>query len=349
MGYKKNENFKPVLNTAKQLLIELGESNIADILNSSTVNVSQTYHDSWNGGVDYYTVYIDVSVSDFASNQSQINSFEQKILDSLNTVIRNTESEVFSQVIISPSQTMSVEWSLLNIPKQELIDGVEFLNNTMVSVATGGQIIKEADPEYKRIYIKVNSALNSIGVENPNKYRNLWDWHGKWKRDFTSYQERRDYINKLYEPIYEILSEDYEYKIVDVSINLSGWDKIKFAITEIKKRERAASRVEQFQAVGTLCRELIITLAQTVYKEEEHPSVDGVEISNTDANRMLESYIKSVLKGGAHEELRSYAKSTNKLANAVTHKRSSTKKDMMMCTSATLTLVNFVGILENKL
>lgn len=127
------------------------------------------------------------------------------------------------------------------------------------------------------------------------------------------------------------------------------WYLIKFAITEIKKREKAATRVEQFQAVGTLCRELIITLAQTVYKEENHPSEDGVVISKTDANRMLDAYIKAVLKGDKNEELRSYAKSTNKLANALTHKRSSTKRDMMLCTSATLTLVNFVGVLENKI
>lgn len=127
------------------------------------------------------------------------------------------------------------------------------------------------------------------------------------------------------------------------------WYLIKFAITEIKKREKAATRVEQFQAVGTLCRELIITLAQTVYNEDDHPSLDGVKVSKTDANRMLESYIKAVQKGDKNEELRSYAKSTNKLANALTHKRSSTKRDMMLCTSATLTLVNFVGILENKI
>ncbi len=349
MGFEKDENFKPVLNTSIQLLSEQGEDYIAALLNSSSVNVSQTYHDSWNGGIDYYTVYIDVGVSDFASINSQIEKIEHKILDTLNEVTRYTESEIFSKVIISPSQTKTIDYSLLSISKQELIDGVEFLSNTMVSVATGGQIINDADPEYKSIYIKVNKALNNIGVENPNKYRTLWDWHGKWKRDFTTYQERRDYISNLYKPIYDLLSEDYEYKIVDVNIDLTDWDKIKFAITEIKKREKAATRVEQFQAVGTLCRELIITLAQTVYKEENHPSEDGVVISKTDANRMLDAYIKAVLKGDKNEELRSYAKSTNKLANALTHKRSSTKRDMMLCTSATLTLVNFVGVLENKI
>jgi hypothetical protein len=141
----------------------------------------------------------------------------------------------------------------------------------MVSVATGRQTIEEADPDYKKIHIKVNSALNSIGVENPNKYRSLWEWYGKWKRDFETYQERRDYISNLYKPIYDLLAEDHEFKVVDVNIDLTDWDKIKFAITEIKKREKAATRIEQFQAVGTLCRELIITLAQTVYNEVDHP------------------------------------------------------------------------------
>lgn len=349
MGFEKDEYFKPVLNTSIRLLSEQGEDKIVSLLNSSTVYASQTHHDSWNGGIDYYTVYIEVSVPDFASIQSQIDSFEQKILDSLNTVIRNTENDSFSQVIISPSLANSVDWTLLNIPKQELVDGIEFLNNTMVSVATGRQTIEEADPDYKKIHIKVNSALNSIGVENPNKYRSLWEWYGKWKRDFETYQERRDYISNLYKPIYDLLAEDHEFKVVDVNIDLTDWDKIKFAITEIKKREKAATRIEQFQAVGTLCRELIITLAQTVYNEVDHPSLDGVKVSKTDANRMLESYIKAVLSGKENEELRSYAKSTNKLANWLTHKRSSTKRDMMLCTSATLTLVNFIGVLENKI
>lgn len=349
MVFDKNENFKPVLNTSIQLLSEQGEGNIAALLSSSSVSVSRTDYNTWNGGIDYYTVYIDVSVSDFASNKSQLEDIEQKILDSFNTVIRNTEDEVFAKVIISPSLKKYTDWSLLNITKQELIDGVEFLNNTMVSVATGRQTIEEVDPDYKKIHIKVNSALNSIGVENPNKYRSLWEWYGKWKRDFETYQERRDYISNLYRPIYDLLAEDHEFKVVDVNIDLTDWDKIKFAITEIKKREKAATRIEQFQAVGTLCRELIITLAQTVYNEDDHPSLDGVKVSKTDANRMLESYIKAVLSGKENEELRSYAKSTNKLANWLTHKRSSTKRDLMLCTSATLTLVNFIGILENKI
>ena len=49
-----------------------------------------------------------------------------------------------------------------------------------------------------------------------------------------------------------------------------------------------------------------------------------------------------------NEELRSYTKTTNKLANTLTHKRTATKKEMMLCTSATLAFINFIGVLEDK-
>ena len=39
---------------------------------------------------------------------------------------------------------------------------------------------------------------------------------------------------------------------------------------------------------------------------------------------------------------------TNKLANALTHERNATKKDMMLSVSATTALVNIVGILEEQ-
>ena len=63
---------------------------------------------------------------------------------------------------------------------------------------------------------------------------------------------------------------------------------------------------------------------------------------------MLDGYIAVTLAGQESEELRSYAKTTNKLANVLTHKRTATKKEMLLCTSATLALINFIGVLEEK-
>ena len=49
------------------------------------------------------------------------------------------------------------------------------------------------------------------------------------------------------------------------------------------------------------------------------------------------------------EELKAYAKATNKLANLLTHKRDANKQDMLLSVSATMALINFIGILEDKI
>ena len=68
----------------------------------------------------------------------------------------------------------------------------------------------------------------------------------------------------------------------------------------------------------------------------------------SEAVQQLANYIKQSLKGKENEELRSYAKATNKVANALTHRRTSTKTEMLLCVNATVALINFIGILEGK-
>lgn len=62
--------------------------------------------------------------------------------------------------------------------------------------------------------------------------------------------------------------ETEDEKVFDIKVNLTDWEIIKRGIMEINKREKQAENEEQFQAVGILCRELIISLAQTVYNSE---------------------------------------------------------------------------------
>ena len=339
--------FKPVLNTAKELLKAQNRNDIVVMLDNAEISVSQVGYDNWNGGINFYIMYVEVSVSDFL--KLKLEPVEKIIVESLNTVTRYTDSEVFSRVVISPKSSSKIDWTLINLSKHELLKQVDYLKNTMISVSTGGQKIQSVEQQYKQCYNIVKQELKKLDIDNPNDYDSLWIWYGKWSSVFPTYQERRDYINVMYKQLINILSEAEDTRIVDIKVNLSDWDKISRSITEIKKRENQAQNEEQFQVVGMLCRELIITLAQTVYDPKKHISIDGVEISTTDAKRMLESYISFILAGGESEELRAYAKITNKLANNLTHKRTATKKEMMLCTSATLALVNFVGILENKI
>src|SRR6202008_2451313 len=69
-----------------------------------------------------------------------------------------------------------------------------------------------------------------------------------------------------------------------------------------------AQHEEQFQAVGLLCREVLISAAQEVYDEDEHSPADGPKPSPTDAKRMLGGIFDAEFKGNANEEARRHAR-----------------------------------------
>ena len=63
-----------------------------------------------------------------------------------------------------------------------------------------------------------------------------------------------------------------------------------------------------------LGRELRISTAQEVFRPDEHPTLDGVAASPTDAGRMLQAYIAAKLAGSANEFVRKHAKAALDLA-----------------------------------
>jgi len=130
---------------------------------------------------------------------------------------------------------------------------------------------------------------------------------------------------------------------------LTDWERIERSINELRIRQKEANSEEQFQVVGLLSRETIITLAQVIYNKDKHPILDGKEISKTDAKRMLESYIAVELAGSSNEIVRKYAKATLDLANELTHKRTASKKDASLCAIATISIINLIGTIEGRI
>src|SRR5690606_33903956 len=139
------------------------------------------------------------------------------------------------------------------------------------------------------------------------------------------------FIRELYSSLVQTLMETEEAESISVTIDLKGWERLERSVQEIRKRQSEASKEEQFQVIGLLCRETIITLAQSVFIEEKHQILDHTKVSKTDAKRMLEAYIAVELSGSSNKILRQYARSTLDLANALTHKRTATKKDASLC------------------
>lgn len=128
----------------------------------------------------------------------------------------------------------------------------------------------------------------------------------------------------------------------------TGWAKTDRQLREIRVRLDAAVTEEQFQAIGLLCREALISLGQVVFDPSRHKGRDSVTPSNTDAKRLLEAFFDAELGGSANEEARAHARAAVRLALALQHKRTAEFRTAALCAEATASTANLAAILANR-
>ena len=128
----------------------------------------------------------------------------------------------------------------------------------------------------------------------------------------------------------------------------TGWQRVDRQLQEVRHRLDTAQTEEQFQAIGLLCREVLISVAQAVFDPARHPTIDAVAPSESDAKRMLEAIFEAELSGGANEESRTHAKAALRLALALQHKRTADFRMAALCAEATASVVNLLAILSGK-
>jgi len=217
----------------------------------------------------------------------------------------------------------------------------------MIAVATGGPLIDDVNHDYVHRHEVIGAALEERGLQDPNPYLDLWEWYGKWSSgDLPTWQSRRQYISELYRPLLERLRKGPPSRGADVFVEPTGWAKVDRGIGEIRKQLEKASTTEQFQTIGLLCRETLISLAQVAYDPKWHSTPDGVSPSETDAKRLLEAYLAKELAGGTNEVARRHAKAALDLANELQHKRTANFREAALCAEATTAVVNLIAIIS---
>jgi hypothetical protein len=229
----------------------------------------------------------------------------------------------------------------------ELLESIEAQRNLMIAVATGGPPIKTVEAEYEARRDEIRRALDALGLKDPNPFDNLWMWYGKWSAGgLPSYQSRRVFLYELYAPLLEQIRA--LGRGVTREVEPTGWTKVDRGIDEARNRLGAAENEEQYQAVGLFCREILISLAQTVFDPNLHPTLDGVTASDTDAKRMLDAYIRYTLSGSSHETSRRHVRAAVDLANELQHRRSATFREAALCAEATTSVVNLIAIISGR-
>ncbi len=128
----------------------------------------------------------------------------------------------------------------------------------------------------------------------------------------------------------------------------TGWSKVDRQIQQARSLLISAKNEEDFQAVGLLCREVLISVAEHCFDPANHKAPDGVYPSSTDAKRMLEAIFDHELAGSVNEEARVHSRAAVKLSYALQHKRTATFRLAALCLEATVSVVNLLAVLFGR-
>jgi hypothetical protein len=229
-------------------------------------------------------------------------------------------------------------------PDTELIADIESQKQLMIAVATGGPRIESVNAEYKTRRDLIARDLAERGMTDPNPFSDLWKWYGKWSSEIQGYQPRREFVADLYEDLLQILRAPVAH--VHRS-EPTGWERVDRSARKISIQLARAEHEEDFQAVGLLCRDALISLAQAVFDPRLHAQ-NGTVPSESDAGRMLEGFIGTELSGTENEAVRRHAKAALVLANALTHKRTASFRIAALCAEATQSLISIIAIVSGR-
>jgi hypothetical protein len=233
--------------------------------------------------------------------------------------------------------------------EDELIAEIESQRSLMIAVATGGPRIQEVNTQYTQRRQRITTELQRLGIPDPNPHSDLWAWYGRWSAgDMASWQSRRAHISEMYQPLIDRIRVGTGGTRAHVFEEPTGWPRVDRGIYEISRRLEQAETEEQLQAVGLLCREVLISVAQMVFDPCRHPSEDGVTPSETDAKRMLDSFIAVELTGGSNEGARRHARAALSLANDLQHHRTADYRQAALCAEATISVVNIAAIISGR-
>lgn len=329
-------------------LRDLGDHDDADLLSKCKLEIGSTqrYADSTAIGLN---ITIRCKASDLDRFQGEDIGFVTSPSESMLNIQKAIESVLPVEFNIHEISARSLLVDRSEFEKMELERLIGAQKDLMIAVATGGPRIQTKNREYKERRSQIVGKLRELGLNDPNPFEDLWAWYGRWSSgDLPTYQSRREYIRKLYEPLLESLVDSEVGHPAEPSREPTGWEKVDRMVDSIINRLATGSTEEEYQTVGLLCRECLISLAQAVYDPETHKPSDGVVPSKTDANRMLDAYFSYEFSGSANEALRRHAKAALVLANELQHKRTADFKLAALCSEATRTVVNIVAISSSK-
>lgn len=223
---------------------------------------------------------------------------------------------------------------------------------------SGGQIVKHCNGYAIDFHVDIpiaSSDFGKFGSIVPNKrtalYKNLMAFNGKQQfviikelcelPTFQKNKQAQELKKRLFERFHQFASGPLYIE----NHPPTGWERVDRSIAEMKSRLEVADTEEKYQAIRMIGRETLITIAQQVFDAAKHETLDCVEVSPTDAKRMLEAYLRYELQD-ASEKARKWARSAVDLGNQLTHDRNATRRDSQICLIAVSSIASFIRTID---
>lgn len=343
------EDSSKIIATLGNLFKKEGLVSEYQVLSEGDCVIEVVGYDNWNGGTDIYGIFCKVNLDLYSKIESEIESIEETIKKKAETLLRLYSGCWIGEVVVAPQLTSEIQNKIYKVSSEELLIALEQQKSLMVSVSTGGPQIKLVDHEYKSRLPLIREGLSERNIKDANLFNDLWGWHGKWSDgSLSTYKSRRQYLGEMFDPMIALVKNLQSQVLNPIFEEPTGWFRVDRNIGEIKLRLAQSSTEEQYQAIGLLGRETLISLAEVVYDRGLHPTIDGVVPSKTDTKRMLEAYISVELRGKSNENIRRHAKASLDLANDLTHRRTADYRLAALCAEAANAVVNIIAIISGR-
>jgi hypothetical protein len=260
--------------------------------------------------------------------------------------IAHTDSEAAALGIAAPRVSVCPDESIQIAPNTNLLCELIIQRKLMVDVATNNVLINSVNDYYRARRRRIHGSLQLRGMDDPVPFDSLWDWYNHWSKYLPSYRERRAYVRNLFQGTIKGLLDSPQ---LTAPVRApTGWERVDRALQKARHRLSEARNEEDWQGVGLLCRETLISLAQAVYDPGRHESPDGIVPSDTDARRMLEAFIAIEVVGASNESVRRHAKASLALGSELVHTRTADRRRALLCIEATQSTVAVIAILAGR-
>ncbi len=202
------------------------------------------------------------------------------------------------------------------------------------------RFIRENADKYKENYLKIDNELKILGIKNPNPYMNLDMWEGCW-REKETYEERKHIVISMYDELITRLSNN---NIEKVEIEYKFNKDIDSEIQKLPELFNTDFSTGDLNRIGLTCRGILEKVSMYLVENILDTSYSQ---SPKDIKSSFEKLISEKIPGKTNEELRKYAKGTNDLANALTHKTTPDKLTTKICINATICLLKVIEEIIN--